>query len=78
MNFGFRRKFYGTCFDHAFFKAYQYVVINEIFCKGPIIFNNKIPLNLICKMYNLVQKIQEKANKSGTRFVLIQTFFKEN
>ncbi len=26
--------FLGSCFGHAFFKAYQYVLINEKVCKG--------------------------------------------
>jgi hypothetical protein len=31
---GLKEKIHCTCFDHAFFKAYSYVVTNEFFCKA--------------------------------------------
>jgi hypothetical protein len=39
---GFKEIFQGNYFYHAFFKAYQYVSIDEFFCKG-LCYLSKLP-----------------------------------
>jgi hypothetical protein len=44
---GLWESFQGSCFGHAFFKAYQYVTTYEFFCTG-LMYLSELN-NLICK-----------------------------
>jgi hypothetical protein len=51
--FGLDKKFQGSCFDHAFSKACQYVIINKKKLQESQVYFNQIYLVKFAEMYNL-------------------------
>jgi hypothetical protein len=54
-NLSLEESYQGTCFGHAFSKAYQYATMDQKVCKNFEIYFYKDNIRIFTKMYNLIQ-----------------------